>query len=74
MKKDLVLSSSETADEMFRHLDNRFGNKAKIILRISKEVQGLPPIKGNNPRKAIELIQAVEWALSNLMVLGEEDG
>lgn len=74
VKKDLVLSSSATADEMFRHLDNRFGNKAKIILRISKEVQGLPPIKGNNPRKAIELIQAVEWALSNLVVLGEEDG
>lgn len=58
---------------MFRRLDNRFGNKAKIVLRISEEVQNLPPVKGNNPRKASELMQAVERALSNLVILGEED-
>ena len=73
VKRDLVLSSCASPDEMFRRLDNRFGNKAKIVLRISKEVQGLPSVKGNNPRKAIELIQAVERALSNLVILGEED-
>ncbi|XP_076129224.1 uncharacterized protein LOC143110221 [Alosa pseudoharengus] len=73
VKKDLVLSSCASADEMFRRLDNRFGNKAKIILKISEEVQGLPPVKGDNPRKAIELIQAVERALSNLVILGEEE-
>ena len=73
VKKDLVLSSCASADEMFRRLDNRFGNKAKIVLRISEEVQALLPVKGNNPRKAIELIQTVERALSNLMILGEED-
>ncbi|XP_048092047.1 uncharacterized protein LOC125289336 [Alosa alosa] len=73
VKKDLVLSSCASANEMFRRLDNRFGNKAKIVLRISEEVQGLPPVKGDNPRKAIELIQAVERALSNLVILGEEE-
>lgn len=73
VKKDLVLSSCVSADEMFRRLDNRFGNKAKIVLRISEEVKSLPPVKGNNPRKAIELIQAIERALSNLVILGEED-
>ena len=73
VKKDLVLSSCASADEMFRRLDNRFGNKAKIVLKISDEVQGLPPVKGDNPRKAIELIQAVERALSNLVILGEEE-
>ena len=72
-KKDLVLSSCASADEMFRRLDNRFGNKAKIVLRVSEEVQALLPVKGNNPRKAIELIQTVERALSNLIILGEED-
>ncbi|KAL2076309.1 hypothetical protein ACEWY4_028093 [Coilia grayii] len=73
VKKDLVLSSCATADEMFRRLDNRFGNNAKIVLKISEEVEGLPSVKGNNPRKAIELIQAVERAISNLVILGEED-
>lgn len=73
VKKDLVLSSCAAADEMFRRLDNRFGNKAKIVLKISEEVHALPPVKGKNPRKAIELIQAVERALSNLVILGEDD-
>ncbi|KAF1380216.1 hypothetical protein PFLUV_G00184520 [Perca fluviatilis] len=73
VKKDLVLSSCASADEMFRCLDNHFGNKAKIVLKISDEVQGLPPVKGDNPRKAIEPIQAVERALSNLVILGEEE-
>ncbi|XP_077949972.1 uncharacterized protein LOC144389412 [Gasterosteus aculeatus] len=73
VKRDLVLSSCASADEMFRRLDNRFGNKAKIVLKISEEVQGLTPVKGDNPRKAIELIQAVERALSNLVILGEEE-
>lgn len=58
---------------MFRRLNNRFGNKAKIVLKIDEDIENLPPVKGNNPRKAIELIQAVEWALSNLVILGEED-
>ncbi len=73
VKKDLVLSSCALADERFRRLDNRFGNKAKIVLKISEEVQGLPAVKGENPRKAIELIQAVERALSNLVILREEE-
>lgn len=73
VKKDLVLSSCSSADEMFRCLDNCLVNKAKIVLRISEEAQNLPPVKGNNLRKAIELIQAVEQALSNLVILGEED-
>lgn len=60
-------------DEIFRRLDNRFGNKAKIVLKIAEEVEGLNPVKGNNPRKAILMIQIMERVLSNLVILGEED-
>ena len=67
VKKDLVLSSCGSAEEMFQRLDNRYGNKARIVQMIANEVQGLAPVKGNHPRKAIELIQTVERAL------GEED-
>lgn len=73
VKKDLVLSSCSSPEEMFKRLDNHFGNKARIVLKIAEDIESLPPVKGNNPRKAIELIQAVERALSNLVILGEED-
>ncbi|CAL9690628.1 unnamed protein product [Knipowitschia caucasica] len=73
VKRDLVLSSCGSANDVFRLLDNKYGNRPKIALLISKEVHGLPPVKGNNPRKTIELIQAVERALRDLQVLGEED-
>lgn len=70
VKRDLVLSSCGSADEVFRLLDNKYRNKPKIVLLISKEVQALPPIKGNHPRKTLELIQAVERALRDLQILG----
>lgn len=73
VKKDLVLSNCASAAEVFRLLDNKYGNKAKIVLLITNEVQSLPPLKGNNPRRTIEMIQAVERALCNLKLLGEED-
>lgn len=73
VKRDLVLSSCGSATDVFRLLDNKYGNKPKIVLLISKEVHGLPPVRGNSPRKTIELIQAVERALRDLQVLGEED-
>lgn len=73
VKRDLVLSSCSTPDEIFKRLDNRFGNKARIVLKIAEDIESLPPVRGNNPRKVIELIQAVERALSNLVILGEED-
>lgn len=73
VKRDLVLSSCGSANDVFRLLDNKYGNKPRIVLLISKEVHALPPVKGNNPRKTIELIQAVERALRDLQVLGEED-
>lgn len=73
VKRDLFLSSCESADDVFRLLDSKYGNKAKIVLMINNKVQSLPSIRGNNPRRTIELIQAVERALCNLQILGEED-
>lgn len=73
VKKNLVLSSCESAEDMFGLLESKYGNKAKIVLMITNEVQSLPPVKGNYPRRCIELIQAVERALCNLQILGEED-
>lgn len=65
------MSSCGSTDDIFRLLDNKYGDKPRIVLLISKEVHGLPPAKGNNPRKTIELIQAVERALLDLQVLGK---
>lgn len=73
IKKDLVLSSCKSANDVFKLLDNKYGNKAKIVLLIANEVQSLPPVEGDNPRKTIKLIQSVERALCRLQVLNEED-
>lgn len=70
ISKELRLSSYTTADEMFRVLDNRYGNNSTITLEILEELEKTPPVKGNQPRKVIDLIQSVEKALADLTELG----
>lgn len=70
---DLCLSAYNSSDEIFRVLDNRFGNQATIALQIVEELQGTPSVKNGQPRKVIELIQAVEKALYDLSDLDSAD-
>lgn len=69
--RDLRLSTYGSADEIFRVLENRFGNRAAIALEIVKELQSMPPVKSQQPRKIVELIQVVEKALHDLSELGD---
>ncbi|CAI5644746.1 unnamed protein product [Oreochromis niloticus] len=64
--KDLRLSTYTSADEIFRVLENRYGNQATIAIEIIEELQAIPPVHSNQPRRIIELIQAVEKALYDL--------
>lgn len=68
--KELRLSTYTTAADMFRVLDNRYGNKSTITVEILEELDKMPQVKGNQPRKVIELIQSVEKALADLTELG----
>lgn len=68
--RDLSLSTYSTAEEAFRVLENRFGNQAAIALEI---VEAIPSVKGHQPRKVVELIQAVEKALYDLKELVNMD-
>lgn len=70
ISKDLRLSTYTTADDMFRVLENRYGNKSTIIVEILEELEKMPHVKGNQPRKVIDLIQSVEKALADLTELG----
>lgn len=69
--KDLRLSSYNTAEDIFRVLTNRYGNKHAITMEIVKELQRIPVMRGNQPHKVIELVQAVEKALVDLTDLGD---
>lgn len=40
-RKDIVLSSCGSADDMFRMLEGKYGNKTKIVLTITNDVQSL---------------------------------
>lgn len=61
--KELRLSSYNTAADIFRVLENPYGNKITIAMEITA-------VRGNQPRRVIELIQTVEKALVDLTDLG----
>lgn len=69
--RDLHLSTYSTANDIFRVLENRFGNKTNNAIEIIEALQSLPSVKSDQPRKIIELIQAVEKAYIDLSDLGE---
>lgn len=67
--KDLTLTTYPSAEEIFRILENRYGNKSVIAIEILEDLDKIPPVRGNEPRKVIDLIQAVEKALADLTEL-----
>ncbi|XP_058641724.1 uncharacterized protein LOC131546270 [Onychostoma macrolepis] len=70
ISKDLRLSTYTTANDMFRVLENRYGNRSTITVEILEELEKMAHVKGNQPRKVIDLIQSVEKALADLTELG----
>ena len=73
VQKEINLSYCRDAQDAFRLLDSRFGNKKTIAGIIVKELGDLPPVKNNQPRQAISLIHAVESALYDLQDLDMVD-
>lgn len=68
--RDLHLTTYNTADDIFRVLGNRYGNQTSITIEIVEELQKMPAVRSTQPRKIVELIQAVEKALQDLSDLG----
>ncbi|KAL3973928.1 GTP-binding protein [Sarotherodon galilaeus] len=58
-------------NDIFRVLENRFGNQTSIAIEIVEELPRMPAVKSHQPRKIVELIQAVEKALQDLVDLGD---
>ena len=46
------LASYSTVEDMFGVLENRYGNKSTIALQIIAELEKIPAVKGDQPRKA----------------------
>lgn len=65
ISKDLRLSTYATANDMFRVLENRYGNKSTITVEILEDLDKMPHVNGNQPRKAIDLIQSHEEPIGN---------
>lgn len=59
-----------TAEDMFRVLENRYGNKSTIILEIIEDLEKIPALKSNQPRKVTDLIRNVEKALNDITEFG----
>ncbi|XP_034071084.1 uncharacterized protein LOC117545423 [Gymnodraco acuticeps] len=71
MTRDLRLTAYNTADDIFRVLENRYGNHTSIAIEIVEELQKMTAVRGDQPRKIVELIQTVEKALQDLSDLGD---
>lgn len=71
ISRDLRLTTYNTADDIFRVLENRYGNRASIAIEIVEELQKMPVVKSHQPRRIVELIQSVEKALQDLSDLGD---
>lgn len=66
IRRDLRLSEYHIAEDIFGVLQNKFGNKSTIALEIIEDLKRIPPIKSHQPRKVIDLVQAVEKAVNDL--------
>ncbi|KAL4006302.1 alcohol-forming fatty acyl-CoA reductase [Sarotherodon galilaeus] len=73
VKCELRLSHCRTASEVFRVLEDCYGDVSQIADDIVLELQELPGVRNNKPREVLQLIQAVERALLDLIDLGCED-
>ncbi|KAM9744612.1 uncharacterized protein ACNS7B_011761 [Menidia menidia] len=68
--RDFRLTSYNTPEDIFQVLENRYGNQTAIAIEIVEELQRIPAVRGHQPRRIVELIQAVEKALKDLSDLG----
>lgn len=50
-------------------LQSRFGNKESIVIEIIEDLERIPPLKSDQPRKVFDLIQAIENTLNDFTEL-----
>ncbi|KAL1247062.1 hypothetical protein QQF64_022438 [Cirrhinus molitorella] len=73
VKSELRLLHCRDANDIFRELENCYGDKAQTAEEIVLELQSRPAVKNHQPRETLELILAVERAVLDLTDLGCED-
>ncbi|XP_026082522.1 uncharacterized protein LOC113058643 [Carassius auratus] len=73
VKSELRLYRCRDANDIFRELENHYGDKAHTAEEIVLELQSRPAVKNHQPRETLELILAVERAVLDLSDLGCED-
>lgn len=73
VKSELRLLRCRDANDIFRELENRYGDKAQTAEEIVLELQSRPAVKNHQPRETLELILAVERAALDLTDLGCSD-
>ncbi|XDV36043.1 hypothetical protein PO909_005895 [Leuciscus waleckii] len=73
VKSELRLLRCRDANDIFRELENCYGDKAQTAEEIVLELQSRPAVKNLQPRDTLELILAVERAALDLTDLGCAD-
>lgn len=65
-------SIDDDIQEMWKRLDEKYGDPAKVADAIINTVQNVRPIKEGENKKFIELVDAVEDGYNDLKKLGLE--
>ena len=69
---DTVKSIDDDIQEMWKRLDEKYGDPAKVADAIINTIQNVRPIKEGENKKFIELVDAVEDGYNDLKKLGLE--
>ncbi|KAI3352112.1 hypothetical protein L3Q82_020927 [Scortum barcoo] len=72
IRRDLRLSTYNTAEDMFRVLENRYGNKTTIALEIIEDLEKIPPFKAVSAQERIRTVEEEVLQTTISFFVGEE--
>ena len=65
-----LVENIEDIDEMWKRLENKFGDKIDLVDVVIKEIEEVPTLKNNDDVKFIELVDKLEKGLIDLDAIG----
>ena len=70
--KSLIRNMSDDITEMWKRLDERFGDEAKIVEVVLNDIKSFRPIRENEEKRLLYFIDTIEKATNELIYLGRE--
>lgn len=66
----VVKGVEDSFSEMFKRLDDKFGNSVKLTYSVLSEIKSLKPVVEGNPKKFVDMVNTVERCWLDLKKMG----